>query len=160
MRALRDDDHNSLAVFPGMYVPPIGTPLYKITAPAESRAFAHTLCQPVPLLESPHPVHILPILPLHPPQRMLARTGEWLKLSVPLMLDGQCQSKLEVRLVSGWPLPKFIRANADGARGVKDSNFKEERRVVNLWGAHGRRRVLRRGIWREEACGLGHRGGW
>ena len=53
---------------------------------------------------------------------------------------------------------KFNRASADGARVVKDLKFKEGRRVVNLWGAHGRRRVLRRGVWRKDMCGLSHRG--
>ena len=85
-------------------------------------------------LDSPRQGHASPVLPLHPPQRMLARTGERFKFSVPLVVDVQSQKKLDVRLVSGRPLPRFIRANADGARVVKDPKLKEERRVVDLWG--------------------------
>ncbi len=75
-----------------------------------------------------------PILPLHPPQRMLARTGERFKFSVPLVTEGavQNQRKLDVRLVSGRLLPKFIRVNADGTRIAKEKGI--ERRVVDLWG--------------------------
>ena len=64
-------------------------------------------------LDSPRQGHASPVLPLHPPQRMLARTGERFKFSVPLVVDVQSQKKLDVRLVSGRPLPRFIRANAD-----------------------------------------------
>ncbi|KAI0699619.1 hypothetical protein C8T65DRAFT_728971 [Cerioporus squamosus] len=89
-------------------------------------------------LESSHQghanVHASPILPLHPPQRMLARTGERFKFSVPLVTEGTVhnQKKLDVRLVSGRPLPKFIRANAEGARVTKEKG--KDRRVVDLWG--------------------------
>ncbi|RPD58719.1 hypothetical protein L227DRAFT_586946 [Lentinus tigrinus ALCF2SS1-6] len=66
--------------------------------------------------------------------RMLARTGERFKFSVPLVSEGGAGAarKFDVRLVSGRPLPKFIRVSSDGSRVVKDKG--EERRVVDLWG--------------------------
>ena len=58
---------------------------------------------------------------------MLARTGERFKFSLPLVLDGQRQTKLDVRLVSGRTASKFIRANAaDGVQIVEHSKLKRK----------------------------------
>lgn len=84
--------------------------------------------------------------------RMLARTGERFKFRVPVCalappsptlgvnVNTSTNAKraslsrpkdLEVRLLSGRPLPKFFRVNLDGVpSGVGDAG----RRVVELWG--------------------------
>ena len=60
----------------------------------------------------------------HPPQCMLARTGERLKFSGMLVLHVQSQTKLGVRLVSGRTLSKIVHANAYWTRVVKDLKLK------------------------------------
>ncbi|KAI0793537.1 hypothetical protein C8Q74DRAFT_1314648 [Fomes fomentarius] len=90
--------------------------------------------------------------PVVPAPRMLARTGERFKFRVPVSapappsptLNTSTNPKraslsrpkdLEVRLLSGRPLPKFFRVNLDGVpSGLGARAGDVGRRVVELWG--------------------------
>ncbi|KZT07365.1 uncharacterized protein LAESUDRAFT_107448 [Laetiporus sulphureus 93-53] len=78
----------------------------------------------------------IPIVP-----RMLARSGEQFKFRVPVSysagspLNGTTQRKpkmLEARLMSGKPLPKFVKSDLNTVPGT--SGARVEKRVVEFWG--------------------------
>ncbi|KAF9812976.1 hypothetical protein IEO21_05861 [Rhodonia placenta] len=80
----------------------------------------------------------IPIVP-----RMLARTGEQFKFRVPVSysagspLAGGRGKTLEARLLSGAPLPAFVKSDLTAVSG--GAGARVEKRVVEFWGTPGAR---------------------